>query len=135
MRELEAKAGPSPVTHYQFGPFTLDMRDKFLLRDGKVIPLTPKVFEVLAVLVQSHGHVVGKDQIMKSVWPDSFVEESNLTQNISVLRRALGDGNEDGQLIETVPRRGYRFTAPVRELTPSRSPAASPRVRQAAGLG
>src|SRR5436309_3985890 len=101
---------------YEFGPFRLDIAERLLLRKGKAVPLTPKVFDTLVVLVQKSGHVVGKDELMSEVWADSFVEESNLTQNISVLRKILGEDRGGRLYIETVSKRGYRFVASVREL-------------------
>jgi len=99
---------------YEFGQFRLDEGERLLLRDGQPVPLAPKVFDTLLALVKDRGHLIEKEALMKELWPDTFVEDSNLTYNISQLRKALGDG--DGQrLIETVPRRGYRFLAPVRE--------------------
>ena len=80
------------------------------------MPLAPKVYEILQLLVQNQGHMLGKDEMIKAVWPDSFVEEGNLTRNISTLRAALGENHEDHQYIETVPKRGYRFVARVKEL-------------------
>ncbi len=80
------------------------------------MPLTPKVYEVLQLLVQNSGHMLGKDELLKAVWPDSFVEEGNLTRNISTLRAALGENSNDHRYIETVPKRGYRFIAGVREF-------------------
>src|SRR5262245_53885137 len=100
---------------YEFGRFRIDTAERVLLRNQEVVPLTPKVFEILLVLVQNSGQVISKDGLMKKVWPDSFVEEGNLTQNISVLRKALGEGQNGHQYIETVARRGYRFVAAVRE--------------------
>lgn len=100
---------------YEFGPFRLDATEHVLFRDGAVVPLKPKVFDTLLVLVENNGHVIGKDELMKTLWPDTVVEENNLNQNISVLRRALGDGENAVQYIETLPRRGYRFVASVRE--------------------
>jgi TolB-like protein/DNA-binding winged helix-turn-helix (wHTH) protein/Flp pilus assembly protein TadD len=85
------------------------------LREGKAVPLTPKVYEVLQLLVQNSGHMLGKEELLKAVWPDSFVEEGNLTRNISTLRAALGETSNDHQYIETIPKRGYRFIADVRE--------------------
>jgi len=99
---------------YEFGPFRLDPDQRVLLRDNQPVPLQPKAFETLLVLVQRSDTVVLKDDLMKSVWPDSFVEESNLSQNIFVLRKALGETNEKGRYILTVPGRGYRFTEKVR---------------------
>jgi DNA-binding winged helix-turn-helix (wHTH) protein/tetratricopeptide (TPR) repeat protein len=99
---------------YEFGPFVLDADERVLLKDGVPVPLTPKTFDTLFALVTNHGHILEKDDLMKQVWPDSFVEEANLTQNISVLRKVLGEGS-DQRFIDTVPKRGYRFVAPVRE--------------------
>jgi Tol biopolymer transport system component/DNA-binding winged helix-turn-helix (wHTH) protein len=101
---------------YEFGPFRLDVDERLLMRDGRITPLPPKVFDTLLVLVENSGRVVSKDELMQSLWPDTFVEESNLTQNISQLRRALGDGASDAQYIETIPKRGYRFVAGVQPL-------------------
>ena len=100
---------------YEFGPFRLDVTEQLLLRDGTVIPITPKAFETLIALVEQSGHLVAKEELMKRLWPDTFVEEVNLAHNISLLRRALSQ-NEDEKYIQTVPRRGYRFLAPVKEL-------------------
>src|SRR5512134_2957272 len=100
---------------YEFGRFRIRTGDRVLLRDQEIVPLTPKVFDILLALVESSGQVISKDGLMKKVWPDSFVEEGNLTQNISLLRKALGEGQNGHQYIETVARRGYRFIAPVRE--------------------
>src|SRR5262245_36939488 len=101
---------------YEFGPFRLDVDERLLMRDGRMTPLPPKVFDTLLVLVENSGRVVSKDELMQSLWPDTFVEESNLTQNISQLRRALGDGAAGAQYIETIPKRGYRFVAGVQPL-------------------
>ena len=101
---------------FEFGPFTLDMEERLLHRDGQRVALTPKVFETLVALIEHRGRLVEKDKLMKLVWPDSFVEEANLTNNISTLRKALGEGEGGANYIETIPRIGYRFTAPVREL-------------------
>jgi len=100
---------------YEFGPFRLDAAEYVLLRDGQIIPLTPKVFETLLVLVENSGHVVNKNELYKQVWQDAFVEETNLTKNISILRKILGNGDAETSFIETVPKRGYRFVAPVRK--------------------
>lgn len=105
---------------YEFGPFTLDVEDRCLARDGEVLPLTAKTFDLLRTLVERRGHVVTKDELFDTVWPDSFVEESNLTVCVSALRRALGDRPSASQYIETVPKRGYRFVAPVREIAEAR---------------
>src|SRR5712692_4716749 len=101
---------------YEFGTFRLDTGERLLLRKGQAVPLTPKVFDTLVALVQKSGHVVGKDELMNEVWADSFVEESNLTQNIFMLRKVLGENRDGRSYIETVPKRGYRFVASVREV-------------------
>ena len=100
---------------YEFGRFRLNVAERILLRDGEVVPLTPKVFDILLTLVENRGQVVSKEGLMKRVWPDTFVEEGNLTQNISLLRKALGESPGGVQFIETVPRRGYRFVAAISE--------------------
>jgi DNA-binding winged helix-turn-helix (wHTH) protein/TolB-like protein len=112
---------------YEFDRFRVNVTERLLLRDLEVLPLTPKVFDILLALVESSGHVISKDDLMKRVWPDSFVEEGNLTQNISLLRKALGEGQNGHRFIETIARRGYRFVAPVRE-----SRADAPGVERAA---
>jgi DNA-binding winged helix-turn-helix (wHTH) protein/TolB-like protein/Tfp pilus assembly protein PilF len=100
---------------YDFGRFRLKTAERVLLREGEPVPLTPKVFDILITLVEKRGQIVEKDDLMKKVWPTTFVEEGNLTQNVSLLRKALGESAGGGQFIETVPRRGYRFVAPVTE--------------------
>lgn len=103
---------------YEFGTFRLEPAEHLLLRHEKPVSLAPKAFELLVFLAQNPGRLVTKDQIMKALWPDSFVEEANLTVWISVLRRTLGGGGEgEQQYIETVPKKGYRFIAPVQERT------------------
>ena len=100
---------------YAFGRFRLKTAERVLLREGEPVPLTPKVFDILLTLVEKGGHVVEKDDLMKRVWPSTFVEEGNLTQNVSLLRKALGESPSGPQFIETVPRRGYRFVANISE--------------------
>src|SRR5215510_6551125 len=107
---------PQEVRYYEFGPFCIDAARHLLLRNGVLVPLTPKAFETLLVLVQRHGQVVEKEDLLKEIWPDTFVEEGSLARNVSMLRKALGEGPTEHQYIETVPRRGYRFVANVREL-------------------
>ncbi len=101
---------------YQFGPFRLDTQEQRLLSDGKPVPLTPKSFELLRVLVENPGRLLHKDELLKLVWPDSYVEEGNLSHHVFALRKALGDEKGSTQYIETVPRRGYRFIADVQEV-------------------
>lgn len=108
---------PHPHTDndcYQFGPYRLNLGQRVLTRAGETIALTPKAVDILALLVINAGRVVEKDDVLKEVWADTFVEESNLTQNIFVLRRALGDDRADPKYIETLTGRGYRFVATVR---------------------
>ena len=109
--------GNSEKHLYEFGPFRIDTVDRLLLCGSEKIPLTPKAADTLLVLVANSGRVLEKDEIIKSVWPDTFVEEGALARNISTLRKALGDGMEDFRYIETIPKRGYRFVAPVKDLT------------------
>lgn len=106
-----------PRIVYEFGPFRMDPDKQVLLREGQHIPVTPKAFETLLALVRHSREVVSKEELLKEVWPDSFVEESNLSQNIFLLRKALGDTAENRQYIVTLPGRGYRFAAPVRNVT------------------
>lgn len=103
---------------YEFGPFRVDPEKQTLLRSGEPIALTPKTFQLLLVLVRRGNEVVTKDELMKSLWPDTFVEETNLTRNIFVLRRALGEGDQNRYII-TMPGRGYRFAEEV-QLVPER---------------
>lgn len=104
-----------PAKHlYQFGPFSVDTAERVLLRDGHPVALPPKAFDLLLVLVENSGHLLEKDELMQRLWPDTFVEEANLPNNISLLRKALAI-DQDHQYIETVPRRGYRFVADVEE--------------------
>jgi pimeloyl-ACP methyl ester carboxylesterase/DNA-binding winged helix-turn-helix (wHTH) protein len=127
-------AGTAVHGAYQFGPFLLDVRERRLSRGGEVIPLRLKVFDTLLVLVENAGRLVTKQELLDTVWPETTVEENNLNHNVSVLRKALGEPATGQQYIETVPRVGYRFAAPVeatgaepRPSTSSRSAAAKAR--------
>src|SRR6516164_3881133 len=108
---------------YEFGEWRLDPSEHLLLRNGSVVPLGPKLFDTLLVLVENAGRLVRKEEFMKRVWADSFVEDLALTQNISQLRKVLGNGEP---VIETVPKRGYRLLIPVivSERTQSPKPPA-----------
>jgi DNA-binding winged helix-turn-helix (wHTH) protein/Flp pilus assembly protein TadD len=106
---------------YEFGPFRVDMERYLLLRDEESIPLSPKVFETLLYLVEHRGEVGKKDDIISSVWPDTFVEEGNLAQNIFLLRKALGEEKNEHRFIVTIPGVGYRFVAPVKEYSSVKS--------------
>lgn len=119
----------STVLAYCFGPWRLVAGDRILELDGQRVQLTPKVIDTLFVLIENAGHVVTKESLMQQVWPDVTVVDSGLTRNMSVLRKALRvPGSEDGNaIIETIPRRGYRFLADVRvECVASPEPAAPP---------
>lgn len=101
---------------YEFGDFRLNASERLLQKQGVDIPLPSKVFDILLVLVENHGHVVDKEQLMTQVWPDTFVEENNLKVYISGLRKALGENPEGKKYIETLPKRGYRFAAGITRL-------------------
>jgi DNA-binding winged helix-turn-helix (wHTH) protein/Tol biopolymer transport system component len=105
--------GAPDKTIYEFGEWCLNVTEHLLLRRGQPVPLTPKAFDILIVLVENAGRLVSKDEFLKRVWPDAFVEEAVLAQNISVLRKTLGG---DARLVETVPKLGYRFIAKVQVL-------------------
>jgi Tol biopolymer transport system component/DNA-binding winged helix-turn-helix (wHTH) protein len=104
---------------YEFGPFRLDAAERLLWRDGEVVPLQPKVFDLLLALLERHGRLVEKDELMKAVWPDTIVEEVNLANNISILRKTLSENGE--RFIETAPKRGYRFVASVKNVGDDRA--------------
>lgn len=101
---------------YEFGRFRVKSDERVLRRGEDLVPLTPKAFDILLTLLENDGRIVNKDDLMKKVWPNTFVEEGNLTQNVSLLRKALGESANGPQFIETVPRRGYRFVAPVNRV-------------------
>ena len=114
---------------YDFGPFRIDPLKRRLLRDEETIRLTPKAFDLLLVLVLEGGRTVEKDELLERVWPGTVVEENNLNQNITALRKSLGDSRQESQYIATIPGVGYRFVAPVtrvdeEELTRRRGDAA-----------
>ena len=101
---------------YQFGPFRIDAEKRVLMRGEELVPLKPKGFDTLLVLVQHHGQVLEKNDLMERLWPDSDVEESNLPLHISALRKILGENPNERLYIVTVPGRGYRFAAEVEEF-------------------
>jgi DNA-binding winged helix-turn-helix (wHTH) protein len=111
---------------YEFGPFRLDCASRVLFRNGSVVALTPKALDTLQVLLENAGKPVEKETLVKAVWPDAFVEESNLAHNISVLRKALENGPATGPYIETLSKRGYRFVGVVREAWEEVSSEAPP---------
>ena len=105
-----------PWRTYEFGPFRLSVQERQLHCADKPMRLTPKVIDTLVALLEQKGHVVAKDELIQGIWPDSFVEESSLAQNICLLRKALAEHSGDQQFIETIPKRGYRFVAEAREI-------------------
>src|SRR5262245_22388009 len=94
---------------YDFDRFRIDAGERLLLRDGEIVPMTQKAFDVLFILVERRDRIVTKEELMNEVWPDTFVEEGNLAQNIYTLRKILGETLAGDDYIKTVPRRGYRF--------------------------
>jgi DNA-binding winged helix-turn-helix (wHTH) protein/TolB-like protein len=101
---------------YEFDSYRLDPQERLLWRDGVMVWLTPKAFDTLWALVEQSGRVMSKDELMERIWPSSYVEEANLAQNISTLRKALGESADGSKFIETLPKRGYRFITPVRKV-------------------
>src|SRR5688500_12843168 len=125
-------AGPrEPDRVLEFGQFRLHAAERSLTRAGQPVALTPKAFDLLVYLAERPGRLIEKATLMAALWPDTVVEETNLAYTVSAVRKALGDGQEGEQFIQTGPTRGYRFVAPVREL--SATPAAS-HARQVRGL-
>src|SRR6516165_4600248 len=102
---------------YEFGQYSLDPAERLFSRDGVPLALTPKVFDTLVCLVRNRGRLLTKDELLREVWPGTFVEEVNLAVNISTLRKALGESPQDPQYIATVQGRGYRFVADVRQIS------------------
>src|SRR5436305_2199117 len=119
----------APPRDYEFGDFRLDtVKRQLLRRGGQTVPLTPRVFDTLLYLVRHPGKVLGKDELMRAVWPDAVVEENNLNQNVSTLRRALGESRGEHRYILTVPGRGYRFVAEVKRHASAGVQAETPSV-------
>jgi DNA-binding winged helix-turn-helix (wHTH) protein len=113
-------------TYYHFGAFRLDVAARTLLREGEIVPLTPKIFETLLLLLQHRGKLVERAQLIQKIWHDDFVEEGNISSTIYLLRKALGDNRHGQCFIATVSRQGYRFVAPVRELCVAEQPIVVP---------
>ena len=109
---------PSPKPVYSFGPFRYDCAQRLLFRNGETVPLAPKVSDTLRVLLERHGAVVEKSELMREIWPDTTVEEIGLARNISQLRKALGDESDADRYIETLPKRGYRLVGEVTQDGP-----------------
>jgi DNA-binding winged helix-turn-helix (wHTH) protein len=113
----------------EFDSYRIDGEQRLLISGESVIPLAPKVFDTLLVLAESGGRVIEKDELLKRIWPDTFVEEGSLARNISTLRKALGENPDDQRYIQTIPKRGYRFIAPVRSM-PKQPPVLEQRLER-----
>src|SRR5215472_10564914 len=111
------------TSSYEFGPFRLDARGRLLFRDGERLSLPPKAVDVLIALVESRGAAVGREELLRRVWKDTTVEEGSLTSQISVLRKILNEASPRRKFIETIPKRGYRFVAPVEQISAVPRPA------------
>ena len=122
----EARAGAAEAQSYVFGPFRLVPGERILRRGSQVLPLPPKAFETLLLLVRNPGHLMRKEDLMTALWPDSFVEEVNLANKISLLRKVLGDPGAAGAYIQTVPTLGYRFLPAVTRIWASAPAAGTP---------
>jgi DNA-binding winged helix-turn-helix (wHTH) protein/pimeloyl-ACP methyl ester carboxylesterase len=119
---------PNPAPVFRFGPFRLNVAERRLSRDEEVVPLRLKVFDTLRILVENPGRLLTKEELLEAIWPGTAVEENNLNHNVSILRKALGEHATGQSYIETIPRLGYRFVAPVEV-----EPAAAGRGRAAVG--
>ena len=117
---------------YEFGPFRLDPEDRTLWRDGQPVPLTLRAFDTLLLLVEGGGQVVSKDELMEQVWQGAFVEENNLAQQVSFVRKALGESESGEKYIETIPKRCYRFVIVAKKLL--RAPARQWLANTSAGM-
>src|SRR5262249_57467479 len=112
---------------YEFGAFQLEPDERRLKRDGKQVSLTPKAFDTLVMLVERAGHLVEKEELISALWPDSFVEEANVAQHVWTIRKTLGEADNGGPFIETVPKKGFRFFTPsVRRTRPHDNSPAHP---------
>ena len=101
---------------YEFGAFRLDPAVPLLLRSGELVPLAPKTLDLLVALLEKGGALISKEELVSAVWPDTFVEESNLTHHVSLLRKTLGNVENGQPYIETISKRGYRFAGTVRKV-------------------
>jgi DNA-binding winged helix-turn-helix (wHTH) protein len=120
---------------FEFGPFCVDGVERQLLCEGRPVALTDKVFELLLLFVRNRGRALDKSELMSAIWPDSIVEENNLTVNVSALRKALGDNGSERRYIQTLARRGYRFVADVRVLAPNAMARDAPPPRRSRVFG
>ena len=107
---------------YEFDDFRVDSGQFLLMKQGQTQPITPTVFRILLLLLENAGRIVTKEELIAAIWPDSFVEEGNLNRNVSTLRKALGETPRDHRYIETAPKSGYRFIAPVRQTPANAQP-------------
>ena len=119
---------------YCFGPFRLDAEGHLLFRDGHMLRLEPKVLDVLQLLVENAGSVVGKDALLRTVWRDAVVGESSLTRTISLLRSTLGAGEDGQEYVVTIAKRGYRFAAPATEVAGGDAASSPAKVMLAVGV-
>src|SRR5262245_42169420 len=124
---IKARMSPGPIL--QFGDFQFDPDAPLLTRGCRSLELSPKALQILAVLVRNAGRLVSKDDLLNIVWPDAVVEEGNLAVHIFALRRALQAGATNAEYIETVPKRGYRFIAPLNSVRGSNTAATPGRDR------
>src|ERR1700724_1214207 len=106
---------PSNSSRLRFGPYELEPVERALLRHGQPVRITPKLFDTLLLLVRHAGHLVKREDLIRAIWKETFVEDGNLAHNVSVLRKILGEGSNGHVYIETVSRHGYRFILPVEE--------------------
>ncbi len=113
---------------YEFGRFRLDATGRLLFREGETVPLPPKAADALLLLVENAGNVVEKHDLLKEIWPDTFIEEGSLTRTISILRKALTEGANGQEYIVTIPKRGYRFAASVEEIPEQKVASAAERI-------
>src|ERR1700736_4355225 len=113
---------------YEFGQYRLDTEAHLLFRKGVRVVLTPKAVDLLIALVAAEGKPIGKEDLLQRVWPGMVVEEGSLTSHISLLRKTLGEGHDEPQFIETIPKRGYRFVRPLNEIPESRLDAGAGRM-------
>src|SRR5581483_4739539 len=125
----ERSTSGETTPNLEFGPYRLDRGQHLLFRESEIIPLAPKIYDTLVALVESGGRVVDKQDLLKRVWQDAFVEEGSLARSVSTLRKTLGENPRDQKYIVTVPKRGYRFAARV-TAAQAASPAVSPRTPQ-----
>ena len=122
------------VASCEFGPYRLFPSERLLLREGRLVSLTPKVFDTLLVFLRHSRRLLSKDELMEMIWGDTVVEEGNLTQNIFVLRKTLGESPQDHQYLVTLPLQGYRFVAKVKECYDETEAAALMRPENSTGV-